>query len=98
MTLAPIVPPVALMMARSPIVEQYDLSSVREIYCGGAPLGGGLVKELKERFPKLKRIRQGESHDDCPQEDRSNQVPFWDVLLDTLLEAEKIVDFTFFIL
>ena len=57
---APVLPPVALMMAKSPIIEQYDLSSMEEIFCAAAPFGGGLVKELKKRFPNLKRFRQGE--------------------------------------
>uniref|UniRef100_K3WMF7 AMP-dependent synthetase/ligase domain-containing protein n=1 Tax=Globisporangium ultimum (strain ATCC 200006 / CBS 805.95 / DAOM BR144) TaxID=431595 RepID=K3WMF7_GLOUD len=34
-----IAPPIALFLAQNPMVEKFDLSHVREIGCGGAPLG-----------------------------------------------------------
>jgi len=37
-TFAPLVPPIILGLAKHPLVDQYDLSSLRVIYSGAAPL------------------------------------------------------------
>ena len=39
------VPPVVLALAKHPIVEQYDMSSVVQIFSGAAPLGAELAAE-----------------------------------------------------
>lgn len=38
-TNAPLVPPIVLALAKHPLVDQYDLSSLRQIGSGAAPLG-----------------------------------------------------------
>ena len=43
------VPPVVLALAKHPIVEQYDLSSVVQIFSGAAPLGAELAAEAAAR-------------------------------------------------
>jgi acyl-CoA synthetase (AMP-forming)/AMP-acid ligase II len=45
-TILPLVPPVVLGMAKSPAVGQFDLSSVRLVFCGAAPLGEDIAREL----------------------------------------------------
>jgi acyl-CoA synthetase (AMP-forming)/AMP-acid ligase II len=45
-TILPLVPPVVLGMAKSPAVAQFDLSSVRLVFCGAAPLGENVAREL----------------------------------------------------
>jgi acyl-CoA synthetase (AMP-forming)/AMP-acid ligase II len=45
-----IVPPIALALARHPAVDRYDLSSLRFIGCGAAPLGKELEEECAERL------------------------------------------------
>ncbi|MGH6689987.1 MAG: AMP-binding protein [Gammaproteobacteria bacterium] len=45
-TVLPLVPPVVLGMAKSPAVGQFDLSSVRLVFCGAAPLGEEVAREL----------------------------------------------------
>ncbi|KAF9413579.1 hypothetical protein BGZ76_005003, partial [Entomortierella beljakovae] len=45
-----IVPPVALALAKHPIVLKYDLSSLRHLYCGAAPLPKELCKSIEERL------------------------------------------------
>ena len=35
-----LVPPIVLALAKHPVVDKYDLSSVRQIFSGAAPLGG----------------------------------------------------------
>lgn len=47
-----LVPPIALQLARDPRVSKYDLSSMRIIISGAAPLGPELERELAERLPK----------------------------------------------
>ena len=43
------VPPVVLALAKHPLVEQYDLSSVIQVFSGAAPLGAELAAEAAAR-------------------------------------------------
>ncbi len=45
-----IVPPVALALAKHPIVDTYDLSSLEMLFCGAAPLGPDLAKAVEARL------------------------------------------------
>jgi acyl-CoA synthetase (AMP-forming)/AMP-acid ligase II len=56
-TLSHIVPPIVLQLARNPIVEKYDLSSLTTIFSGAAPLGAELSRECMQRIGC--GIRQG---------------------------------------
>ncbi|KAJ6544154.1 amp dependent CoA ligase [Mycena capillaripes] len=47
-----IVPPVAVLLTKDPLVQQYDLTSVRVITCGGAPLSVSLITELGKLIPR----------------------------------------------
>lgn len=49
-TFASIVPPIVALLASSPIVSKYDLSSLRLLVSGGAPLGEGLIKKAIDRL------------------------------------------------
>jgi acyl-CoA synthetase (AMP-forming)/AMP-acid ligase II len=40
-TLAPVVPPIVLALARAPLVDQFDLSSLRSVMSAAAPLADG---------------------------------------------------------
>ena len=44
------VPPIILGLAKAPIVDQYDMSSVRQIFSGAAPLGADLAAEAGARI------------------------------------------------
>lgn len=52
------VPPLMVFLAKHPLVRQYDLSSVREIVCGAAPLSREVIEEVRTRLPQAE-IRQG---------------------------------------
>src|SRR5438552_12191863 len=56
-TLSHIVPPIVLQLARNPLVENRDLSSLKTIFSGAAPLGPELSRECMERIGCS--IRQG---------------------------------------
>ncbi len=43
------VPPIVLGLAKAPIVDSYDLSSIRQIFSGAAPLGAELAEEAARR-------------------------------------------------
>ena len=58
-TIAPIVPPLLLFLAKHPMVDNYKLSSLVDVICGGAPVVEELMMALKKRFPHIKQIRQG---------------------------------------
>jgi hypothetical protein len=45
-----LVPPLALFMAKSPLVSNFDVSSVKSLVFGAAPLGAGLTQELMDRL------------------------------------------------
>ncbi len=45
-----IVPPVALALAKHPLVDQFDLSSIEQVFSGAAPLGGELSDAVGERL------------------------------------------------
>jgi acyl-CoA synthetase (AMP-forming)/AMP-acid ligase II len=56
-SMAPLVPPIVLGLAKHPAVDQYDLSSLRMIFCGAAPLGEAVALEASQRVKC--RIAQG---------------------------------------
>lgn len=50
-TVAAVVPPIVLAIARSPDLHRYDLSSIRILKSGGAPLGKELEDTVRAKFP-----------------------------------------------
>jgi len=49
-TILPLVPPIVLGMVKHPAVAQFDLSSVRLVFSGAAPLGEEMARELSRRL------------------------------------------------
>ena len=43
------VPPMVLALAKSPLVEDHDLSSLKQVFSGAAPLGADLAAEAADR-------------------------------------------------
>ncbi len=43
------VPPIVLALAKHPLVDEYDLSSLKQIFSGAAPLGAELAGEAADR-------------------------------------------------
>lgn len=59
MTILFLVPPIIITMLRNKhLLKKYDLSSVKSIFTGAAPLGAETANELQEIFPRW-AIRQG---------------------------------------
>jgi acyl-CoA synthetase (AMP-forming)/AMP-acid ligase II len=56
-TFAHLVPPIILALAKHPLVDKYDLSKLRVITSGAAPLSEGLAHACAERLGCL--VRQG---------------------------------------
>lgn len=56
-TLSHVVPPIVLKLAREPVIDNYDLSSLKMIFSGAAPLGPDLSRECMQRIGC--GIRQG---------------------------------------
>ena len=56
-TMAHVVPPIAIGMAKSAVVDKYDLSSIRSIFSGAAPLGKETEIELVQRIKCI--VKQG---------------------------------------
>jgi acyl-CoA synthetase (AMP-forming)/AMP-acid ligase II len=56
-TLSHIVPPIVLKLAKDPIIDNYDLSSLKMIFSGAAPLGPELTRGCIERIGCS--VRQG---------------------------------------
>ncbi|GAV83680.1 AMP-binding domain-containing protein/DUF4009 domain-containing protein [Cephalotus follicularis] len=57
-TIAPMVPPIVLAIAKSPDVDKYDLSSIRMLKSGAASLGKELEDAVGAKFPNA-RLGQG---------------------------------------
>ena len=55
---APLVPPLALFLAKHPMVDGFDVSSIKGIFSGAAPLGGEIVTAVKQRL-NIEVVRQG---------------------------------------
>jgi acyl-CoA synthetase (AMP-forming)/AMP-acid ligase II len=56
-TLAHIVPPIVLTMMKHPEIDRYDLSKLKTLFSGAAPLGESVSRTCAERFGCL--IKQG---------------------------------------
>ncbi|KAL7108092.1 hypothetical protein ACP275_06G093500 [Erythranthe tilingii] len=51
-TVAAVVPPLVLALAKNPMVDKFDLSSIRMVLSGAAPLGKDLEAALLSRVPQ----------------------------------------------
>nr|BAF96580.1 luciferase homologue [Agrypnus binodulus binodulus] len=58
------VPPILIFLAKSPIVDKYNLSSLKEIICGAAPSGREIVEAVVKRL-KVSGIRYGYGLTEC---------------------------------
>lgn len=58
-TSAPLVPPLVFFLAKHPLVDKYDLSSLKTISSGAAPLTQELAMNAVERIPTVGSVRQG---------------------------------------
>jgi len=61
------------MAKNQPICSKYDLSSVRSIFTGAAPLGAETAEELQKIYPTWK-IRQGYGKSGFPLENTFNKI------------------------
>ncbi|KAG0714697.1 4-coumarate--CoA ligase-like 7 [Chionoecetes opilio] len=57
-TLVPVVPPLAIFLAKHEVVAKFDLSAMKSIVCGAAPLSGDVQEILSKKFPEV-TVRQG---------------------------------------
>jgi acyl-CoA synthetase (AMP-forming)/AMP-acid ligase II len=55
--MAHVVPPIAVALAKHPVVDQYNLSNVRWLFSGAAPFGPQLTESIEARLGV--RVRQG---------------------------------------
>jgi len=53
----PLVPPIVVFLAKHPLVDQFDLSSINEAIVGAAPLSADLQKEFSDRL-RIPVVRQ----------------------------------------
>lgn len=53
-----IVPPIVITLLHSPLVPDYDLTSLKTLMCAAAPLGPDLIAAFEKRLPNC-RITQG---------------------------------------
>uniref|UniRef100_A0A240PPC7 Luciferin 4-monooxygenase n=1 Tax=Anopheles christyi TaxID=43041 RepID=A0A240PPC7_9DIPT len=58
-TMASLVPPLVVFLAKSPLVEGYDLSSLHAVLCGAAPLSREIEELVQARLPNVQTIRTG---------------------------------------
>ncbi|BFZ12021.1 hypothetical protein BsWGS_15060 [Bradybaena similaris] len=58
-TFAHLVPPLVVFLAKHPLVSNYDLTSLKQIVCGAAPLGIDISNEFLKRFSHGIKLNQG---------------------------------------
>ncbi|CAN4105339.1 unnamed protein product [Withania somnifera] len=56
-TYMPVSPPLVVAMAKSDLALKYDLSSLKLLACGGAPLGKEVAERFKSRFPNVEILQ-----------------------------------------
>ncbi|XP_058465901.1 luciferin 4-monooxygenase-like [Malaya genurostris] len=56
-TMANLVPPLMVFLAKHPAVDNYDLSSLRAILCGAAPLSKHIEDQVLKRLPHVQSVR-----------------------------------------
>jgi acyl-CoA synthetase (AMP-forming)/AMP-acid ligase II len=54
-----LVPPLMVFLAKHPLVSNYDLSSVKIVSVGAAPVGKELIQEFRRRHPSVQFVAQG---------------------------------------
>lgn len=65
-TISLLVPPIILLMSNSPIVDQHDLSSLKVIQSGGAPLSPDLARQVESKWPNLRIVQGYGLTESCP--------------------------------
>ena len=52
-TYMPVSPPLVVALVKSDLVNKYDISSLRGLGCGGAPLGKETAQLFNAKFPSV---------------------------------------------
>ena len=55
----PLVPPIAVAIAKSPEVKKYDISCIEAAFCGAAPLSAESVNDFEKVFGNRFQLKQG---------------------------------------
>ncbi|XP_037044687.1 luciferin 4-monooxygenase-like isoform X1 [Bradysia coprophila] len=55
----PIPPPIVILLAKSPLVDEYDISTVKYIFTGAAPLSYDVEEQIVKRFKSQIKILRG---------------------------------------
>ncbi|XP_052868110.1 uncharacterized protein LOC128274065 [Anopheles cruzii] len=58
-TMMSLVPPIMVFLAKHPLIDQYDLSSLRAVLCGAAPLSREIEELVAARLPTGGSVRTG---------------------------------------
>lgn len=56
-TYMPVSPPLIVALAKSGVAQKYDLSSLRVLGSGGAPLGKEVVERFNAKFPDVEIVQ-----------------------------------------
>ncbi|KAH9618487.1 hypothetical protein KSS87_008900 [Heliosperma pusillum] len=56
-TYMPVSPPLIVALEKSELVKKYDISSLKLLGCGGAPLGKEVALRFKARFPDVEIVQ-----------------------------------------
>ncbi|KAM5571723.1 4-coumarate--CoA ligase-like 9 [Rosa sericea] len=56
-TYMPVSPPLIVALTKSELTQKYDLSSLRLLGCGGAPLGKDVAERFIQKFPNVEIVQ-----------------------------------------
>lgn len=55
----PIAPPIVILLAKSPLVDDYDISSLKYVFTGAAPLSYDIEQQIEKRFNGQIKLLRG---------------------------------------
>uniref|UniRef100_A0AAG5CNP2 Luciferin 4-monooxygenase n=1 Tax=Anopheles atroparvus TaxID=41427 RepID=A0AAG5CNP2_ANOAO len=58
-TMVSLVPPLMVFLAKSPLVDEYDLGALHAVLCGAAPLSREIEDLVRARLPNVATVRTG---------------------------------------
>ncbi|TFK23931.1 AMP binding protein [Coprinopsis marcescibilis] len=57
-TVSMIIPPIMVVLSQHPAVDQFDMTSIDIVYCGAAPLGAPLQKQVQDRLQSKNKVKK----------------------------------------
>ncbi|CAB3398796.1 unnamed protein product [Caenorhabditis bovis] len=61
----PMAPPIVVMLSKSPLCDEFNITSLHAVFVAAAPIGKDLIEKLMKRHPNIKYVQQGYGMTEC---------------------------------